>query len=176
MNIINNSVITLYGDRWLLDLLWWAFHNICKCQLCDMPETNIILYITAFSLENTRILMLSYLYPWEFNSQGWLSANTGQCYWRKILLTYSERKVHIIPHRVCSGGREKWGKSLGHSPYWSLLRRGKAEQGKWCRTGWYELFQWALDYRAISSFLYQAWHDLGQGRYWLGVWESQIRR
>ena len=29
-NTVNNTVITLYGDRWLLDLLW-SIHNVFKC-------------------------------------------------------------------------------------------------------------------------------------------------
>ena len=28
-NILNNTVITLHGNRWLLDLL--SYHKVCKC-------------------------------------------------------------------------------------------------------------------------------------------------
>ena len=29
-NMVNNTVITLCVVRWLLDLLWWSVHNMCK--------------------------------------------------------------------------------------------------------------------------------------------------
>ena len=32
-NMVNNIIITLYGDRWLLDLWWWSFHNVCKYKV-----------------------------------------------------------------------------------------------------------------------------------------------
>lgn len=32
-NMVNNIVITLYRERWLLDSPRWSFHNACKCQI-----------------------------------------------------------------------------------------------------------------------------------------------
>ena len=29
-DIVNNTVITLYGDRWCSDLTWRSFHNACS--------------------------------------------------------------------------------------------------------------------------------------------------
>ena len=47
-NTVNNSVITLYGDRWLLDF-YGSDHIIIRYinvkLLCGTPETNMILYI-----------------------------------------------------------------------------------------------------------------------------------
>lgn len=44
---INSIIITLYDDRWLLDLLWRSHHKVCKCYTC---ETNIILYVNYTSI------------------------------------------------------------------------------------------------------------------------------
>lgn len=40
-NTVNNIVITLYGDGWLLDLSWWAILKVE--ELCCTLEVNIIL-------------------------------------------------------------------------------------------------------------------------------------
>ena len=32
-NTVNNTVIILYGDRWLLDLSWCSLHKVYKCQI-----------------------------------------------------------------------------------------------------------------------------------------------
>lgn len=32
-NIVNNTAITVEGDRWYLDLRWGSFHNIQKYQI-----------------------------------------------------------------------------------------------------------------------------------------------
>ena len=41
-NIIN-FITTFYGDRWLLDLLWWSILNVHKCWnlLYTLNEYNI---------------------------------------------------------------------------------------------------------------------------------------
>ena len=39
-NMVKNMVITLFGNRWSLDL-WWPLHNIGNVKaLCSTPETN----------------------------------------------------------------------------------------------------------------------------------------
>lgn len=30
---VNDSVITLHGDRWSLDLVWWLHHQLYKCRI-----------------------------------------------------------------------------------------------------------------------------------------------
>ena len=32
-NIVNNIIITLYCDRWELDLWWWSFYHVSKHQI-----------------------------------------------------------------------------------------------------------------------------------------------
>ena len=32
-NIVNNYIISLYGDKYWLDLLWWSFWNVQKYQI-----------------------------------------------------------------------------------------------------------------------------------------------
>ena len=52
-NIVNNIVITLYGDRWLLDLSWYSNSNpsyINVKLLCCIPKTNMILYVNYTSI------------------------------------------------------------------------------------------------------------------------------
>lgn len=40
-NIVNNIVLTMYGDRWLLDLQWLSDCKVYKClNQCCTPETN----------------------------------------------------------------------------------------------------------------------------------------
>ena len=46
--MVNNTVITLCVDRWLLDLLWWSFHNVYKCQAT--LETNKTLYVNHIAI------------------------------------------------------------------------------------------------------------------------------
>ena len=41
--MVNDVVVALYGDEWLLDLTRWSFHNVYKCWTTMFtPETNII--------------------------------------------------------------------------------------------------------------------------------------
>ena len=50
--MVNNIVITLHGDRWLLDLLW-SFHNVSDVKsLGSTPETNIISHVNYNSILN----------------------------------------------------------------------------------------------------------------------------
>ena len=45
-NIVNNVVITLYGDRQGLHLLWWALNSIRTIEsLSSTSETDIALYV-----------------------------------------------------------------------------------------------------------------------------------
>ena len=56
-NIVNNIIITLYGDRWLLYFLRRAFlMHINVESLCCTPETNTVcqLYFNNFLKINTR--------------------------------------------------------------------------------------------------------------------------
>ena len=45
--------MTLYEDKWLLNLLWWLFHNVYnKCQMTvSTPDANIILHINCISIK-----------------------------------------------------------------------------------------------------------------------------
>lgn len=49
-NFINNIVITLYGDRQLLGLLW-SFHKL----LCYIPETDTMLHVSYILIKNYLI-------------------------------------------------------------------------------------------------------------------------
>ena len=31
--MLDNIVVTLYADRWLVDLPQWLFNNLSKCQI-----------------------------------------------------------------------------------------------------------------------------------------------
>ena len=45
-NIIDNSVITFYGDRWLLDIVVIIFLCVSNAKsFCGTPETTIVLYV-----------------------------------------------------------------------------------------------------------------------------------
>jgi len=46
---IRSIKLTLYWNRWLLDLLCWSSHNI-NANINSTPETNIILYINYISI------------------------------------------------------------------------------------------------------------------------------
>ena len=49
--MVNNILIILYRNRWLLDSSWWSFHNVCKCQI-TMQHTrnwNITLHQLRFN-------------------------------------------------------------------------------------------------------------------------------
>ena len=44
-NVPNNTVITLYGNKWLLDSSRWSFHNVFKfISPYSTPKTSIILH------------------------------------------------------------------------------------------------------------------------------------
>lgn len=43
--MVINTVVTLHGDRWLLDLL-----DVNVKSLCSISETNIILHINYISM------------------------------------------------------------------------------------------------------------------------------
>ena len=47
MDMLNNTVITWYGDRLLLDSLRWLFCNVCKYTML-LADTNI-LYVNLFN-------------------------------------------------------------------------------------------------------------------------------
>ena len=51
-NMVNNIVISLYGDRWLLNLLW-SFHNVHKCQIAmQYIEPDLELCVNYISIRN----------------------------------------------------------------------------------------------------------------------------
>lgn len=40
VNAVNNTVISLRGDRWKLHRSWWAFHNVRNCQITVLYTWN----------------------------------------------------------------------------------------------------------------------------------------
>ena len=49
--MVSSIVITLYGNRGLLDLSWWSFIICANVKsLCSTPVANIILYINYISI------------------------------------------------------------------------------------------------------------------------------
>lgn len=53
--VVNNIVITLHGDRWLLNLVWGSHPKVYKCQLTiHIPETNTILYANRTLVKNKK--------------------------------------------------------------------------------------------------------------------------
>ena len=49
--MVSSIVITLYGNRRLLDLSWWSFIICANVKsLCSIPAANIILYINYISI------------------------------------------------------------------------------------------------------------------------------
>lgn len=57
-NMVNSIWITSYEDRWLLELLWWSFHNGRKCQITtqDTWKTNLIsFFITTKKVDLEKI-------------------------------------------------------------------------------------------------------------------------
>lgn len=47
----SDIVITLYGDRWPLDLLWWSLHLYTHVEsLCCTPTADVILYVSYTSV------------------------------------------------------------------------------------------------------------------------------
>ena len=47
-NMVNDISITLYGNRWLVDLSWQSIHNVCQITI-STPE-NDISYVNPISI------------------------------------------------------------------------------------------------------------------------------
>lgn len=55
MSMVTNTVVTLYGDGWLLDLLWDHCIMLTNVKsLSRTPETDIILYINYISVKKVN--------------------------------------------------------------------------------------------------------------------------
>ena len=55
-DIVNNTIIILYGDRWLLTYLGDSFMMYLNIEsLCGTLETNIILYINYTSIKKFQV-------------------------------------------------------------------------------------------------------------------------
>lgn len=51
--MLDNIVVTLYADRWLVDLSQRLFNNYPNVKLlCSTSETNIILHVIYVSIKN----------------------------------------------------------------------------------------------------------------------------
>lgn len=55
-NVVSNIVLTVYGDRWQLDLCDDHLEMYTNVEsLCSMSETNIILYVNSTSIKNVLL-------------------------------------------------------------------------------------------------------------------------
>ena len=112
-NVMNNMVITLYGDRWLLDYRGDHFimHANVK-SLCRTPETNIILY-NCISIKRKQ----KFYSDESFQVNIWRSDKT----WKP--LTQATEKA-MAPHSSTLAWKIPWMEEPGRLQSMGSLRVG----------------------------------------------------
>lgn len=64
-SIVSSTAVTLYGDRWLLNLAWWSMRHAYRCQITMVhTETNNVHY-TAIRKRKSRTWNLKNKMKWS---------------------------------------------------------------------------------------------------------------
>lgn len=104
----------------------------------------------------------------------------GWYHWKNVLLTFPKRRgCHVTQGqrgnaRFSLEGRQKQepDESLGHILFWDFCGKGKqGRRNRWRLAGVNDSSGlWGTG--ALSAVCAWPWVDLGQGKYWLSMWET----
>lgn len=131
-NMVSKTVVTLFGDRWLLYLWCWSFHILCKFKsLCSTLETNMKLKINYISIKYWVV----HLKP-DFNKWQLPSPHTRHLGFSDllvyILISFNINLMTIVILAIFSSNR--WNSSLKNFTFflWCYEQVFQIDCSFWC--------------------------------------------